>query len=445
MTLDSRRRGWVALAALVLIALGLTALHVRAYPTISPIDETQHVDYLTKAGNLDIPRRNERIGQPTMREVACRGVDAPGFETPPCDLEEFDPEDFPERGFNTAANQHPTYYLLTGPIARATVALGLVDSIVTAGRLLGGLWLALGIVLTWAAMAELGVRRRHRVAPLLLAIATPLLLFHASTINSDAALFASGALVTWTTLRYAGGRTGPVVLGSAYVFAFLVEPSTVVMIAVSLTFLVLQVPLERGPREHAVEGGNVFTQWSGWRWVLPLAIVPVVVAIRLWIRNSQGEREIELGSSGDQAPMFTRVRTDGVDWGRVLGQLDATMTPVARAYLPPLYRTETTLAFIFMTNWLFIAALVGMSLVATGRRALLARVVTVALVLAGPFYTWYYAEFSQSDFPAPGRFALPVVAAMLVVAASAIRTRTAEIVAGTIAVASTIAITVQLL
>ena len=53
-----------------------------------------------------------------MREEACRGVDSPGFVTPPCRDPELRPEQFQELGINSAATHPPTYYAVTGWAAR---------------------------------------------------------------------------------------------------------------------------------------------------------------------------------------------------------------------------------------------------------------------------------------------------------------------------------------
>ena len=60
-------------------------------------------------------------------------------------------------------------------------------------------------------------------------------------------------------------------------------------------------------------------------------------------------------------------------------------------------------------------------------------VTMAALLAAGPFYTLYFAYFSNQDFPAPARFALPLVPLMTVVAAAALRTRAVFWVAASIA------------
>jgi len=133
--------------------------------------------------------------------------------------------------------------------------------------------------------------------------------------------------------------------------------------------------------------------------------------------------------------MFVDHRTDGVRWERVLAQLDITFTPVrpSYVYISSPFRSPISLAVGQLMNWFFIAVLVGGLLVATMSRRLRiwSILVVVALLSAGPFYTFYYAYFSGKDFGAPVRFALPLVPAMIVVvAAVADRTRSVLVAQG---------------
>ena len=41
------------LQGLLVVALTLVGLHTSAYPTLSPIDELQHIDYVIRAGELE--------------------------------------------------------------------------------------------------------------------------------------------------------------------------------------------------------------------------------------------------------------------------------------------------------------------------------------------------------------------------------------------------------
>src|SRR6478672_4908576 len=145
-----------AAVALMALAAVLVVLHVRAYTALSPLDELQHVDYLDQASRFDFVHDGERVGQLAMREQACRTVDSPGFVSPPCHARHLTPVQFQEGGFNTASGDPPTYYAVTGLLARVAIHLPGVDSLVTGGRLVGALWLGLGLIGTFVLARRLG-------------------------------------------------------------------------------------------------------------------------------------------------------------------------------------------------------------------------------------------------------------------------------------------------
>lgn len=418
---------WVCLGLLV-ISFVLVGLHVRAYETLSPIDELQHVDYVIRAGEFDIPLRNERVGAQAMAEAACRSVDAPGYVGPMCGLDDYDPNTFQENGFNTAASQFPPYYVVTGVSARVLTGVGLFDSNVTAARMLGAVWAAAAWSVVWYLMALFDIRRRARAVAIALLIVTPLTIFHAgATVNADVSLMLSGALAMLATVKYEAGRLRwwwliPICAG-----LFFVEATNILAIATCAAYLVVR----RG-----------FDTSLSWRERLaPLLILPALALFRLEaagrIQNwlfPVATRERAADRVGS-APMFTNHRTDSVSIDKVLEQLESTFTPVRNPYLSPPLRSQLTIVGIQLTNWLLIALMFSAAfVVAVGNRsAWWARVTMAALLAAGPFYTFYFAYFSNQDFPAPARFALPLVPLMTVAAAAALRNTRVLYVAATIA------------
>lgn len=416
----------IACVVLALLAVTVVGLHVRAYPTLSPIDEFQHVDYTIRAGQFDVPRRGETAGRAAMADAACRGIDAPGFQMPPCGLDEYDPADFPELGINTAASQLPPYYVVTGVLSRVVTAVTPLDSQVTAARMVGAIWLAGALTVTWTVMGLVGIRRRARAAVSVLLLATPLVVFHSATVNADALLLFTGAVVLAAAVQFDRSRLGFGWLLLVAVVSIVVEPTNVLMVTAAGLYLAARAVVR--------------TDEPPWRRFAPLSLVPVAALLRLEILDRVQDAVLPRVASMRRAPMFRDRESVVVDVtvDRVLGQLSATFTPVQRAYLPPVLRTTTTLAFILITNWLLIGALFQSALGAGTRRRLAwwGRATALMLLAAGPFYTFYYAYFSNVDFPAPGRFALPLVPLLMVVAADALRTRAAVVVVSAVAVAS---------
>ena len=232
------RRG-LAVGALALFLLGilLVGLHVAAYSRVSPIDETQHIDYLYKSPH--IVARDERIAQDAMREVACRGLDS-GFVPPACAPGAvYDPNAFPELGYNTAAINSPVYYTLTHWLAVPVQWLTGMDSLVTAARLIGGVWLGLGMAVTFLAGRRLGVPAVPLAAAAALPAAAPTVLYLSSTITPDAMTLLVGAAVVSTTLYWQDrpARRWPALAAMAALAVLIKQTNLLILAAVGVYLL----------------------------------------------------------------------------------------------------------------------------------------------------------------------------------------------------------------
>ena len=138
------RLGWAAVWLVVAAVVVLP--HLNAFTALSKIDEYQHVDYLDKTMHLEHVEGGELVGQTAMREQACRGIDLETFRMPPCRSTTFDAGDFPGGGYNHTYADPPVYYAVTGVWAAVVGVLPGIDSLVTAGRSAGVVWLAAGLV-----------------------------------------------------------------------------------------------------------------------------------------------------------------------------------------------------------------------------------------------------------------------------------------------------------
>lgn len=422
------RDDWYVCLGLLLVSLLFVGLHQASYETLSPIDELQHVDYMIRAGEFDIPLRNERVGQEAMAEAACRSVDAPGYEGPRCGLDEYEPADFQENGFNTAAAQFPPYYVVTGVAARALTGIGVFDSKVTAARTLGAVWAGAAWSVAWYLMALLGIRRRARAVALSLLLVTPLTIFHAgATVNADVSLMLTGALAVLATMKYEAGRLRWWWLPPIYAGLLFVEATNILAIAACGVYLMVR------------QGSDTTMPWR-WR-LAPLVVPPSLFLFRTEIAGRVHDalfpaaERTRVGDRVSSAPMFVNHRIDEVSIDKVLGQLSSTFTPVRNPYFSPPLRSQVTIAGVELTNWLLIGLMFASAFVVaiTDRAAWWARVTLAALLAAGPFYTFYFAYFSNQDFPAPARFALPLVPLMVMVAAAAIEFGRVFWVAATVA------------
>lgn len=445
------RVDWVAVGVLFLISSTLVGLHVRAYTTLSPIDELQHIDYVIKAGDFEPPHVNDLVGFEAMAEAACRSVDAPGYIGPLCGLDEYDPEDFQENGVNTSAGQFPFYYTVTGVASRVMVASGLLESQVTAARMVGGLWAGAAWAVIWYVLALLRVPRVQRTVALAALIATPLTLFHAATVNADGILMFTGALAVLATLKFEAGRLNGWLLLVVYAALYFVEPTNALVIVPSVAYLAVRV-------SWRADASTI-------RRVLPLVAIPMVALFRLRLAKVIHRFLFPASPRTNRANMFRdNAAPDGVDWDRVLDQIDTLFTPVNYAFVPNFLISQRTEAMQEIVNWLLIGSMFAVAIGAAGSRLIdgrpgptaapdeshadapdgavvateqarwLTRFGMAALIAAGPFYTFSFAYFSNANFPAQARFALPLMVFMVVGLAAALTTRWAMAIASTIVV-----------
>jgi hypothetical protein len=282
-------------------------------------------------------------------------------------------------------------------------------------------------------MSLLGAGRHARFIVSVLILSTPLVLFHSATVNADAALMFSGALVLVAAILYDRARLSFFWLLAAVIGALLLELTNILIVGVVGAFLTIRISKR--------------TDLAGWRRFAPGSLIPMAAFLSLEVIGRIQDSLFPRSGSMSRAPMFQgREEIQGVDIPRLLYELSSTFTPVQRAYLPPFMRTSATLAAILLTNWLLIGAIFQTALGPERRRniAWWSRILALALLAAGPFYTFYYAYLSNVDFPAPGRFALPLVPLLMTVAAAALRTRAALGVAAVVAAASLVSMTFHL-
>ena len=419
----ARRLAAETLVPLVLAVLAIVfvALQVQSYTRLSPIDELQHIDSLYRAPAAPAPA--DRVGQEAMRQQDCRGVDAPGFEPGPCrPLGSFDPATYQEKGYNTAAANTPLYYTATRGLAEVVQAATPADDLVTASRLAGGVWLALGLVLTYVAGRRRGVGRSPLLVVGALLAAAPGLQFPGGTITPDAwGLLVGAALllaVTWWEERPSNARAAVLVLVAVVVA--LVKLTNLIGVAAVAFYLLL-------------DRGHDDKQWPGRtrRTVTGLVTGGVaVLAAGAWLAVVSSRPQMD---PNDLPDMVTRFHTPAFPWiglidnSLVLVQPLAGPTPVGILTLSVL---ATSLVSLVLVSGTVAAAVFATS---PERSVSLARGVLLAAVLGALALVVMGYLFSGSYFPLPPRYGLSLLAPMAVVTAACLRTRTSVAVAGAVA------------
>ena len=187
---------------LLVMSLTVTSIHMVEYRTFSPIDELRHLDYAIRVSYGELPKLGDKLTQEAMKEEACRGIDLTGWADPPCDTPRFRPVDFRDNGWQTASPHPPTYYAVAGVTARVLRKVGITGSLVDGARLISGLFLAAGLMMTFFAGRLFGIRSAPLLAALTLVPIIQSVLHSSSIVTPDSMSILAGssllaALVGW--------------------------------------------------------------------------------------------------------------------------------------------------------------------------------------------------------------------------------------------------------
>lgn len=410
-TTRDRLRAAAPVLVVVLVALLNVTLHVRTYTLVGPMDELQHIDYLYKSPSL--VRGGDRIGQDAMREEACRGLDYQPFALPACSTEDvYEPTQFQENGYNTAAVNTPVYYTATRLLGTVVMAVTPVDNLVTAGRLVGGLWLALGLALTYAAARRLGAHPWVAAALLVVVATLPGVVYPSSTIGPDAATLAVGGGVLLATLWWQDrpGRRWPVLAAVSALALTVKLTNLTLLVALGLYLLVRLVGALRTRDRRTARGWLVG--------ILTLGVTAAVVGGG-WLLLQKG---LTYGDPQD-IPMNARFTVSSLapeslltPWGTWLVPLQQ-WAPVGD---PGLSAVLKSLGTFLLPAGLAAAALLGSP--RPGTRAAAWSLVVVGALGPSAFVLFTYL-LQHSVWPPPVRYGYSLVPAMVVLTAVAVRDR----------------------
>lgn len=413
----------ICVLTLVFGAIGLSGLHVAAHEELSPVDELQHIDYLYKAPA--VVHSGEKVGQDAMREQACRGLAT--WKPMTCSTTAtYDPADFQESGSNTAAIYTPFYYTVTKAIAVPLQTVLGLDSLVTAGRLVGGLWLAGGLVMTLLVARRLGAHPYVATALLLATASVPTVILPAASITPDAAALLGGAALLWSVLWWqdAPGRRWwlPAVLAAAVVALKALNILVVVLVAlyVLIRLVVDQVERRRAP-DRVVSGPR---PWQAVALIATMSVLALGLAVGYIaytgtsaVADSSDVAMTErttvdsfpLVATAEHIGVFLNVFFDAGSWNTtgIVGQVAQRL--VGMVALGGLFGTVFILRRASRT-----LRLLAISLVAVG-------LVGAPLIVAFTYLAQGVAV------PIPGRYALTLIPAGVAITAAAVRGRWARI------------------
>ena len=407
-----RRSPASALALLSVVALALlqVGLFIDRYPQFSPVDELQHADYMIKAAHGELLRRGDTIGPEAAREAACRGIVDPNRVVPDCTTNPDRPPWLAEQtGVNTEEIQPPVFYVITGLLARGMRAVLGMSSIVTAGRMVGGLWLAAGAAVLWALLGRMGVNNVTRWGVTALVACSPQMLGVAAVINNDVtALVAGGgvllAVVAWEQRAVHGG-----VVLAAVAVAISVKPTNVVGVGAAAGYLVIRALITRRATDPQPARMGMGVAMVGVAAITGLGLL----AFHNAIAHAPAEAN----------PNTTFFRIDHFPAEMLGPSLPHGIAPTANPFLPPFLATGAVRAVVRSGHWLLLGA--TLVVIATAARRTrewpLAVSSLSACALAGPAYVILNYAASQIFFHIPSRYALSAVPGLAVVLAGALR------------------------
>ncbi len=390
-------------AFVFVVCLVAVTWHVAEYRHLGPLDEQAHLDYVNRLLAGDLPVLGQKLTDETRGQVACRGLETPtGFgDHPNCNRFRTD-KTLPEEANSYEAGQPPLYYGVTAVASRIMPGDD-IDAI----RHTGGLWLGVG------AIALLLTLRRLRVAlglaivvSLVFALAPPLL-FAASTVSNDIAVWTFGAVALWAvvglmqapSLRYphliVGGLIGAV--------AGLVKPSALLIVAALAGCLLLQ------------------QWWKGQRrWGLLLAasmLGGAVLSTGIWglVVTNVAHRPI------DQVAPWARYRVSHLNVDQLLKQPLFNLVSVYRAFIPAAWRADWVVEVLFEAALYLQVGLLLLPLLGRwpeDETRSIGVMYLAAVAVSGPYYVVVYFAATHILYGADTRFAFGLIPLLAVVLAT---------------------------
>jgi hypothetical protein len=195
------RRAWLlAFAAVTVFAFSVIGTYLPDQEPLSPFDEWVFLDYVDKMTNFSIPQTGELVDQESLEVSSCRGVFVWGPTGSPCGGP-YVPSEYPMEGITSADIHPPTYFGATAALAGLVRSVGLSDDLLTSSRMIGAVWLALGLALVVVLARELGAPMLAAVGAAGVLASLPIIRYNNSYITPDALNVAIGALALLGALR----------------------------------------------------------------------------------------------------------------------------------------------------------------------------------------------------------------------------------------------------
>lgn len=407
------------IATLWAVALVLVASYIVSSRPISVIDEYAHLDYVLRMPDT-FPASGAPLLPETLETWSCRRMERE-VGLPPCDGPH-NHLDYPYGGYGLAGAHPPVYYLVTagvGAVIHTVTPLDQLDSY----RAVGVVWLGLSMTASYALALRLGAARSAAVGVILMASATTSTVARSGTVGPDIAAWLMGTLVLLAALTHRGRPRDAVILLSACVLAALTKQTTLLAVGAAMILLVARAPLQH---QQPGRGALARRWWRDWLAAVTAAAAFLVPSLS-WSAVNASQTVADFGSL-EQNRLFI---VDGFPATQVLLQAFSFITPVsdgpssafmdstAQAHIAPLAQ-----------GILLFGLIAGLALLRTRPRVTaLALGIAILLVVGGPLLATANYLASSSFFELKPRYAFPLLAGMIGVAATVLSTRALRLAA----------------
>lgn len=421
-SLRSRALWEFVLTFLLLMLIGASVIY-RDLP-LSPIDEHHHLDNVLKSGQLHIPLDNEKLGQTTLRIMSCSGIDA-DFVPPPCEQDFFDPLEFPDQGFNESAVSTPTYYVLTGLVARTARIFPLFDDLLVSARLANWGWMALAGAIVFHVLRKRGAPIVPAFSLVTLMVINPVALTAGVNVNPDGILPLAGILLLFVTLRRVKRLLDVLLLAIAAVLLVTIDGGMIialVMCLIGLGFLFLDACFRHLRRADS----------SAFREMAEVSTKALLLLISFMTGPWFVER-VRSGLTGALGVRSTPLPRDGFfprpDLSLSVLVPDLQSFPAIRGgyYIPPIRRLEWFLV-VDLSVLLISSLVVFVAITATVRsEKILGRVVLGVSVFALPITNALLWIRGGGFLPLSPRFVISILAVVFAMAGIALKRQIAQV------------------
>ncbi|WP_419928317.1 hypothetical protein [Candidatus Poriferisocius sp.] len=199
------RRDRLVLVGLIALFVGLSVQQFRIHPQLG-VDEIYYLDYVAKSPSLGL-RIGEQVGAEATSTAACKGIEAwPEVLIPDCDDPQPNPNQLWQQGYNVAFQHPPGYFSLTWVGGKVFSWVPGVDDPLTAYRLTGTVWMAVGMTLLWYALTLAGIGVVVKAAVVSLLGAPAAVVYLSASVHPGNVQLVGGALLLVALMLWELGR-----------------------------------------------------------------------------------------------------------------------------------------------------------------------------------------------------------------------------------------------